>query len=295
QNIISNAPIIVGNITASHISVYGCGYIGGEIYGDVTLYGGGLESGTFYGNMEFYDDPNEPNCDSGIFGTVIGNVSFYDNMGLKHNTDYLTATQINFYDNSFNNGNISGDCIFNDYSINGQTIMDEENNIIYIGNITGNCTFNDSSVNWGTITGNCVFNNLETYGMITGNCIFNPGSVFISGIINGDAIFYSAGSDGGWIIGTAIFNGDSYMMGGQADYAIFNGNTYVDVDINYDATFNDNSHSNYINCGGTLTYNDASYHDVNASSATSSTLVLGTRTPYPLRSGINNSNILGLI
>jgi len=110
------------------------------------------------------------------------------------------------------------------------------------------------------VSGNAIFSNFSVnVGTITGNVTFNDSS-YNTGTINGNVTFNEYSNNNGFVLGNAIFNNSS---------------------VNY---------SGYVN--GNATFNDSSYTDVNSSIGT---IFLGTRTPYPLRYGINNSNILGMI
>jgi hypothetical protein len=129
--------------------------------------------------------------------------------------------------------------------------------------VTGMAVFYGGTYIWGTFTGNPTFNEGSgNTGTINGNATFNDNS-------------YNGQGFGGIVTGDATFNGSSSNYG----------------NVNENAVFNDTSY-NLGTVTGTATFNDASYSSVESSIGTT---VLGTRTPSPLRFGINNSNILGMI
>ena len=149
--------------------------------------------------------------------------------------------------------------------------------------VTGDATFNDSSSNGGTVTGDATFNDISYHG---------------GGTVSGNATFNDSSFNYGTAPGNATFNDNSYNYGYVTGNATFNGSSINDAIVTGDATFNDNSYlSVYGSVNGTSTFNDASYMEPNNTNYTNNpwTVVLGTRTPYPLRYGINNSNILGMI
>jgi hypothetical protein len=162
------------------------------------------------------------------------------------------------------------------------------------GTLTANTiTFNESENAYADIIGDVIFNGGPNYGNITGNVVFNQGNQGgqNSGTVIGNATFNETYSDG-FVTGNATFNGGAANEGTVSGDANFNDSSWNNGGtVTGNATFNDNSLNNGT-VSGNATFNDASYTEVNASVGT---MVLGTRTPSPLRYGINNSNILGMI
>lgn len=117
------------------------------------------------------------------------------------------------------------------------------------------------------------------YAIINGNCLFLNGAStdnIVSSIVNGNATFEQNTGNYGLVDGDAIFNQNSVNYGS----------------VTQDATFNHNSVNFDGDVTGNAEFNDASYTTVDS---TIGTFLSPTRTPYPLRLGINNSDILGLI
>ena len=97
------------------------------------------------------------------------------------------------------------------------------------GTITGNCTFNDDSLSNGDITGNCTFNDASNNndGPITGNCTFY-GTSFNNNIITGDCTFNDASYNFSTITGDCTFNDASNNL-----YGTITGNcTFYDTSNN---------------------------------------------------------------
>jgi hypothetical protein len=146
--------------------------------------------------------------------------------------------------------------------------------------VTGVAYFGRYSSCECSISGEIILDGCTTFGLtgalvITGHLTVN-GNTIVYQYIGCDAIFNDSSGFGDFLSGNGIFN-DNSSSGPN--------------DINGNATFNDNSVCNSA-VGGTAIFNDASYTIIDANITTTS---LGTRTPYPLRLGINNSDILGLI
>jgi len=123
---------------------------------------------------------------------VLGLVTVNGNSALNVT---LEAANFEFYDYSFNEETITGNCTFYGNSRNSW------------GNITGNCTFNDSSYNGNssTISGDCTFND-SSYNA--------SGGTINSGIFNGTSYNTGTGYD-------ATFNGSSWNDGGTLTNATF--------------------------------------------------------------------------
>ncbi len=197
----NNSGTISGNATFND-----SGNNGGEITGDATFNGSSYNGGDIDGNATFnttyYDADNSTVPSGGVF-VISGNQVWSGIVGgTVYGSDGQPITSYEFYDSSYNNGNITGPATFNDSSYNG-------------GDIDGNATFNGSSYNGGNITGPATFND----------------SSYNGGPITGDATFNGSSYNGGDIDGNATFNGSSYMgLGyGITGNATFN-TTYYDTD-----------------------------------------------------------------
>jgi hypothetical protein len=202
-------------------------------------------------------------------------------------TVYGTAI---FYDNSSSAAEITGETIFYDNSSNDYT------GIIYSYTI-----FNDNSRNYGSIETNATFNDAAwNVGFINNlsdaSNIFNAGSVNAGQVI-GDTIFNYSTNDSGAVYGDAIFNNSIIYGGGIDGNCILNGLSQIDGFVYGDLTLNDNSYIVVATDAQNIILNDASYISFSYPPTLGNigTLTLGTRTPYPLRLGINNSDILGIL
>ena len=203
----------------------------------------------------------------------------------------LAAANFEFNDTSYIDGDITGNCTFNDYSYN---ICGDGNT----GGITGDCTFNDNSFNGlsnvsgGYITGDCWFYNSsfnEYNGDITGNATFpeseystalqgpqgwSPGSGPQLGSVSGTVTFSSltpvkftlasteswTSNTSGWVFDTAgqnwEFNDTSFndTTGNITGDCTFNDSSYNDGDVYGNCVFNDNSrNSDNSGSNGTVT------------------------------------------
>jgi hypothetical protein len=246
--------------------------------------------------------------------TINGNNNNAYGCGLNNNCTIQGFVEFNLTEGIgvWNRGSIDGDAVFKNGSVNEGEV--QNNAQFYNGsfNCQPGCASSDAlGLVIGTINGNAEFYNTAfNIGSVIGIGIFNDSSENNGGTIYGSTIFnhYSRNNDG--FVYNATFNDYSYNYYEVVGYAIFNDYSYNDASINGYAIFNDYSHnkSSFMadavfnhnsfssdsdtGIGGTVTFNDASYC---YPSFEYGTLVLGTRTPYPIRTGINNSNILGLI
>lgn len=180
----------------------------------------------------------------------------------------MTAANFEFNDTSqaTDNCNITGTCVFNDYSV--------ANNYVGSATITGDCTFNDSSyINTGAeITGTCVFNDSSRnyQGTITGNCTFNDYSYNdTTGNITGDCTFNDTSYNNGDVYGNCVFNDNSRNSDNNGSNGTVTGDfQWGSSDYNYGTITGDcvggavnNEYPGVIhgNCtvgtGGTVSYN----------------------------------------
>jgi hypothetical protein len=299
----------------------------GTITGACTFNGYSENDGTIYGDCTFNDDTrnreiiygdctfNSTSANRAIGATITGDCTFNDSSA----NNGTVAGDATFNDNSYNDGGmlsgtIYGDCTFNDSSYNGGTITGNatfnDNSYLSCGGIiTGNVTFNDyavmdSSLCNAEVIGNATFNdNSYAYGgLVTGNATFNDNSYSSYGTVTGNATFNdNSYNTGALTCGSAVFNDNSVNTTGSVIsegsisplVVVFNNNSINSAGtIQGNATFNHNSVNFDGDVTGNATFNDASYTTVDS---TIGTFLSPTRTPYPLRLGINNSNILGMI
>jgi hypothetical protein len=117
----------------------------------------------------------------------------------------------NFYDNTYiyggDPGKINGNCVF--YGDDSGPYLFES---IADAIVNGNATFYEYSYNFGTITGNAIFNdssfnnsNGSDYGTIEGNAVFNDNS-YNNGIVEGNATFNDISDNNGTVNGTVTCN-----------------------------------------------------------------------------------------
>jgi hypothetical protein len=190
--------------------------------------------------------------------------------GSAHNGITITVTGLCTFNDSINNGTITGDCIFN------STAWDLGDNE---GTITGNCTFNDSSENAGAVTGDCTFTGTRgNNGTITGNCTFLTEAYNgITGTITGDCTFDPPGygvdyyvSNYGTITGDCTFYGgsrnttESGGLGSITGNCVFNDSSSNNGYITGDCVFNDGAHNyrgeSVDNIIGNCVFNDGSWN-----------------------------------
>jgi hypothetical protein len=229
----------------------------GTITGNCTFNDSGYNSGTITGNCEFtntlYSTANTgfPNPQQGsVSGTITfsgTNVLFVlvdDKVWETDTTGWVFTSGTptwEFNDSSYNDGTITGDCVFNDNAGNAQRAGAITGDCVFNGgtswndgvvngnctfnggsinqwasNVTGNCTFNDESIHQGFVTGDCVFNgsSYNNAGTITGNCTFNTDSYNNGGGITGDCVFNDSSYNDGTIDGNCVFNGSGYHYNG---------------------------------------------------------------------------------
>lgn len=137
--------------------------------------------------------------------------------------------------------NVHADCEFAGYATLGDTVINGTN----YGTIYGNCVFNDNArtlldYNGTMVVGDCVFNDYAiNEGYAAGNCTFNDSAR------NGG----SCGSDPTHIV---TFNDDSANMG-------YNGGIIGGGNGNGNCVFNDNSFCNGHMRANAVTFNDMSF------------------------------------
>jgi hypothetical protein len=275
---------LTGTLTASKVYLTGSYYSGinnGIINGSVLLNSLGYNNGTINGNATFgaggYNNGSGSVNGNAIFeassvneGYIGNNATFIDMI----NYGYVNGNAI-FYGGATNSNTINQHATFNDYSYNN-----------FGGAVTGDATFNDSSYNDG-VTGNATFNDTSynNYGTVDGDATFNDSSYNSSnGPVTGNATFNGNSLNNGIISGDATFNGTSSNFGVANDFgtAVFN-----------DSSTNENS--GLIGGGGAI-FNDSSFaYPTSAGSTYNGTVTFQNRTPYPLKRGVNGSNLLGIV
>lgn len=179
---------------------------------DATFHNTAFNTGKVGGDAEFYDSSYY------ICGTIVGSIDFYNTSYVKARAgSTLTNDDIEFWDTSYNQGTINGDPIFNENSYNDTT-----------GIINGTPKFYDDSSTFGTITstsGTVNFYNRASIqnGTVNGNCSFVNNSFLWKGTVNGDCSFADYAGCGANFLppsGPWLYNG-----GGGVCVAIVNGNT----------------------------------------------------------------------
>jgi hypothetical protein len=207
------------------------------------------------GNATFYHD-------SYNHGTVVQTAIFYNS---SYNDYGIINGNAIFYGSSYHRGDgLIGDAVFNDYSY-------QDTN----STVGGNAIFNDHASNNGSIDQDAIFN----------NDAFNNSN----GAVYGNGTFYnnSYNSIDAYINQNAIFNGNSYNDGGSIGISendppnthYFNNSSYNAGVIYGNSYFNDSSFA-YPTTFGAFYENNP---------------VFQNRTPYPLKRGVNGSNLLGII
>ena len=221
-------------------------------------------TGTIFGDCAFYTGFNHST------GTITGVCEFNNN---SSNSGTITGNCT--FNGSSNDGTITGNCELNGTSGNYSTIIgnceynDTSNNNTN-GDVTGDCTFEDSSYNDGNITGNCTFNSIAwvpantSTGTIIGNCDFSIGRNV--GSVTGDCNFINSASSNGTITGNATFASGCYNDEGGTvtEDATFNGSGGNDGAVTGNATFNDTSY----NLSGASVGGNASFTNTAFSTAT---------------------------
>ena len=239
----SNAGTITGNVTFNNDSHSD---YNGYIAGNCTFNDDSIGDGTITGNADYYDNSATY---SGI--TATGDVTFNNT---SHNDTYVAAATVTFNDYSYNSYTLLATTVtFNDYTYNragsgspitATTIEFYDNsfngfNNVASGYISGDCWFYGSSFNEynGYITGNATFPESEYSTALQGPQGWSPGNGPQLGTVSGTVTFSSLTpvkftletgeswqlDTSGWVFDTAgqnwEFNGESY----NNTYGIING------------------------------------------------------------------------
>ena len=215
---------------APAVDIYWNGSVDGEVTNTANWNGGVLP--TFSDTAIITNTPNDPNS-ADLCGA--SNVVCYGTVGWG-----AFANDATFHDNSFNQGVINSNAVFNDSSYN-----DFNANEIF-----GNATFNDNSWNGWYVVGNATFNdNSVNYGMCISNTVFNNNSVndgSYGGFCEYVPIVFNDNSrniNGGWVVVEGVFNDRSYNDASGGAYATFNNSSSNGPNgtVNVSATFMGNS------------------------------------------------------
>ena len=252
NNLSHNQGTISGNATFDNVAIYS----GGTVSGDLILNYVSGSVATF--TNKFW------------YGEVTGTIK---NVTLNPITEFIfnssssnfgiipVGINVNFND-SFNQGVISGNATFNGLSNNNTD-----------GVVSGNATFNDLSFNYGTVVGDATFT-YASGGVIALTDYFlddNSGQVWgtVEGIVKGGdninitSIVFNDHSYNLGIIpenATATFHDESYNSGTVSGNAIFHDESYNDGTVSGNAIFNNNT-INYGVVEGYACFRDAAYNN----------------------------------
>lgn len=231
----------------------------------VSVIGPAASVNTMIVNSSFFTDipitvANGATFNSSSYNDIHGNIS----------------GNVTFNSSSYNNGGtVSGNAVFNNFSVNR-------------GTISGDAIFNNSSYNYDTVSGNAIFsyasggtitlNGTQAWGNVAGTVkgndnvlitefIFNDTSRINAATLPGNATFNNSSyNDGGSVSGNAVFNDSSTNRFGSSvsGNAIFNDSSSNNnaATIFGDASFYGSSNNgNGGVVSGNATFNDSSYNN----------------------------------